>query len=394
MLIFIYSKWSLENSMNVELVKKLALQDESLFLEFKKIWYWDTSTKDNLKPKCWGELLKDFAALFNVFNNDSSFKYLLVGIDEATKELNDYYGADDTLSADVRDVSELKIELIRRIKKQFNALSSSGLEEVQDIERMFEFIVISVEGKKVLLVKIENAPYLLELKNILTDLKTTTKSGQVIVRKLDKKNEPENAVSSHIETTKMLEIISDKNIPQRSISVRKYVEIFKNNHLPSSAVIEKSSNYSYSNGVCYEVFTINGMFGVIQFIYFSKYTSQNKTARILKDEKLILDTKTIILVDNENKQGSQLDKQRIEKLFLDSIHDVSALTLNEFSNEQLCKDLFDMNIFHQGNFNISDFVQPYADVNNDTTADVLLWEWFNSTDSPLMVIKGLVDQIS
>ena len=373
-------------NMNEITIESFTATGETLTTEFKKTWYWTTNTQDPQKE--WGEFLKDFSALFNVQSTDDSKKYLIFGYDENSKEFFDFHISDELAPDLIKNTEKLKEELTKKIKKFFSTIPIDKNIHLPEIDSFFKINKFEHDGKNLLSISIDNAPYILEIKKDITDKKSTYRQSSVLIRKYKENKDPENCIASHNDIEKILKIISDKNMPTRNISIRKYVDIFKSKHLPSANITELSTEYSYSNGQCHEVYKLDSMFGTVQFIYFSKYTSQNKTSEHLIKRKILDKIKTIILVDNENRQGGSLDKARIKDLFSSEIKDIDIFTLSDFSNQSLCNDLFEMNIFHQGRFNITDFVCPHTDRSEDKTADILLWEWFKATECPLMVLKG------
>ncbi|MDD9194829.1 NACHT domain-containing protein [Aliivibrio sp. S3MY1] len=374
--------------MNEITIESFTANGETLTTEFKKTWYWTNKDKDKDIQKEWGEFLKDFSALFNVQSSDESKKHLIFGYDDDSKEFCDFHISDELAPDLIKKTEKLKDELTKRVKKHFSTLPEDKNIDLPEIDSLYQINTFEYQGKKLLAISIDNAPYILEIKKDIVDKKSTYRKNTVLIRNYKEESDPENCIASHTEISKILKLISDQNMPKRNISVSKYVNIFKSKHLPSSKLDEVSREYTYSNGNCHEVYKLNGMFGHVQFIYFSKYTSQNRIAKHLIETKIIENIKTIILVDNENRQGGSLDKSRIKDLFSKKISDIDIYTLSEFSNQSLCNDLFEMNIFHQGRFNIDDFVRPYTEKSEDKTADILLWEWFNATECPLMVLKG------
>ncbi|ELH5151995.1 NACHT domain-containing protein [Vibrio cholerae] len=373
--------------MNEITIESFATIGETLTTEFKKNWYWTNQTKN--PQQGWGEFLKDFSALFNVQSTDDSKKHLIFGYDDDSKEFFDFHISDELAPDLIKNTENLKEELTNRVKKNFSTLPEDKNIDLPEIDRLFNIHRFNYNNKQLLSISIDNAPYILAIKKDIVDKNATYRENTVLLRRYkNDKQDPENCIASHNDIKEILERISEKNLPTRKISVNKYVNIFKLKHLPSAKVTTISNEYSYLNGNCHEVFKLDGMFGQVQFIYFSKYTSQNKTANYLIENQVLDNIKTIILVDNENRQGGSLDKPRIKELFSKKLSDINIYTLSEFSNQSLCNDLFEMNIFHQGRFNINDFVRPYTDMSEDKTADILLWEWFNATESPLLVLKG------
>lgn len=372
--------------MNEITIESFTATGETLTTEFKKTWYWTTKTKNNQKE--WGEFLKDFSALFNVQSPDESKKHLIFGYDDDSKEFVDFHISDELAPELIKNTENLKEELTKKINKHFSTLPEDKNIDLPEIDSLFQINRFEYKGKQLLSISIDNSPYILEIKKDIVDKNATYRQSSVLIRKYRGKQDPENCIAGLRDMKEILDVISERNMPTRNISINKYVNIFKSKHLPSAIITKISTEYTYSNGSCHEIYKLDSMFGQVQFVYFSKYTRQNKTAKSLIESKHIENIKTIILVDNENRQGGSLDKPRIKALFSNTISNIEIYTLSEFSNQSLCNDLFEMNIFHQGRFNIEDFVCPYTAKSEDKTADILLWEWFHATESPLMVLKG------
>jgi hypothetical protein len=73
-----------------EIIKEILQKEENLWIEYKSFWYWNNSDNSPAIQKGWGELLKDFAALFNTYTNESDSKYLVFGFKEKEKEIIQY----------------------------------------------------------------------------------------------------------------------------------------------------------------------------------------------------------------------------------------------------------------------------------------------------------------
>lgn len=52
--------------------------------------------------------------------------------------------------------------------------------------------------------------------------------------------------------------------------------------------------------------------------------------------------------------------------------------LEEFAINKIYKDKFNPDIFHQGNFDIKNFIQPFTDKSESKNAYILLNEWYRN----------------
>ncbi|MEV3815885.1 hypothetical protein RI537_07105 [Aeromonas salmonicida] len=373
-------------------LKSLLTYPERSWLEFKYKWYWENNKKDTKNN---GELLKDFSSLFNTVVDDGIKRYLIIGFDEKKKVFSNYNIDQNNEKIECfNDLITFKKELVSSIKRNFkNRPVYKSQFELHNIEAFFSINVAELDGYELLVITFNKAPYLLELKKVLPTQTTSYKENIILTRVCNESNtDPAVVVASHDHINHSLEIIKTFNdIPERDTTIKKCVELFKAKYMTSANVDAIAIEKDYTSGLRYEVFIVEGRFTpAVQFIYFTKHTIQQRSFRHIKENGLIKDCHTIILVDNENKTGGSIDKNRIKQLFQETIQssDIDVYTLEEFSQNELCTDLFDPQIFHQGNFDITGFVPPYSNISQDKTADIIISEWFEETNSPLLVIKG------
>lgn len=377
-----------------KIIESLVDQNETLWLELKSKWYWS-----DLKPqgKDWGELLKDFSALFNSYispEEKEHKKYLIIGVDEVNKKYQDFdVNSRKEKISDLEDLEKLKKAIISKLKRNFVSTPEfRGSNELVDIETFFDITSLTVKENRLLIFVFHAAPYLLEVKKLL-DGNETFRRGSIIIRKIKQDGTPENDNASHEEIEVLKEIVKSKQeaiYPDRDTSIKKTVEAFKDKIAPSAEMLNLASEKS-SSGIYFEIFRVQGdFFRTTNFVYFSKYTTQNKTiSHIVENHLLDKEIFNIVPTDKFNKSRGLIDKTRIKQLFQDHQVPVDVDYLEDFALNKLYGDLFDPQIFHQGNFNISDFVKPYTSSSNDKTVDILLSEWYESPRKPLVVIKGM-----
>lgn len=376
-----------------ELLGDLLEQNESIWLEYKSFWYWNEGEN---QQKGWGEFLKDFAALFNTYTKQKDEKYFIIGFDERTKNVQNFNIDQNGNEINIfKDINLFKSKIIDKLKNHFKNLPDyRNSNNLNQIENLFEVEIIQTDSNiKILLIRIKSAPYLLELKKQLTG-NETFRSGNIITRIEKDDNSPENTNANPNQIDELKKTVSEiqiKDFPEKEISIKKIVDVFKERNFPSARVEHKLNENNLSSGIYFEIYSIRGDYTPkIDFIYFSKHTSQKRALEHIEQKKLLdKDGTKIILVDEINKDKGKTDKERIQKIFKESFQYVEVYYLEEFAIEKLCKNLFNVDIFHEGNFDIQDFIKPFTDISDDKTADLLLNEWYHSPNEPLLVMKGI-----
>lgn len=375
------------------IVQDLLQHDETIWLEYKSFWYWNEGENPQ---KGWGEFLKDFAALFNTYSNTKDKKYFIIGFDEKTRITQNYYiDQNDKQLKIFNDIQLFKKKIVEKLKNHFkNTPEYKDSEALVSIETLFDLELVHMENNdEILVIIIKHAPYLLELKKVLQG-NESFREGNIITRIQKDDGSPENTNATSSNISSLIEIVQNNkfiDFPEKDISIKKIVEVFKEKIFPSAEVKYIQSEANYSSGIYFEIYSLRGEYSTpLDFIYFSKHTVQNKTLEHIEKENLLdKSSKKIVLVDEYNKEKGRIDKKRIERLFTKSFYNIEVYYLEEFALQKLYSDLFDPSIFHQGNFGIKDFIKPYTDISEDKTADLLLREWYESPNDPLLVMKGM-----
>lgn len=375
-----------------DLVKDLLEKEENLWLEFKSFWYWNQNDEQFVKG--WGEFLKDFSALFNTYTLSRDIKYFIIGFDEVTKKTQNYHIDQNGETIKVfNNLDDFKSRLVKKLCSYFcNIPEYMSRNNLYQIETLFALHEVVIESAKLLVIEIRPAPYLLELKQVLQG-NEQFKEGNILTRLLKSDGSPENINSNDDIRTKLKEIVASiklHNYPNKDLSIYKVVELFKLKNFPLANIERTHALNNYSEGLHFEFYRLRGEYNVpINFVYYSSYTTQRKTFEYLKDNN-ILDpkTQTIVLTEQLNKKKGVIDKSRIEKIFKRYIDNIEVYYLEEFALKKLYSDLFDPDIFHQGSFNIKNFVKPYTNLSDEKTADLLLKEWYKNKQDPILIMKG------
>lgn len=374
------------------LVEELLAQDECSWLEFKSFWYWN----NNESPQNgWGELLKDFSALFNTNTGLHDKKYFIIGYDEKTKKVQQFnIDKKGEVLEIFNDLDSFKKIFRSKLKKHFKCYPEyKNSTNLIDIDILFEIEKVCIKEKEILLITIKSAPYLLELKKNL-QANETFREGVIIVRKDKLDSSPENASADPgliLKLEDQVKKVQLENYPEKEISIKKIVDVFKEHNFPSAIISNKPNEHSLSSGLSFEIYTLKSEYSsTIHFVYFSKYTTFQKSLTYISENNLLeKNSKKIVLVDERNKKHGRTDLKQLKKLFLAEYNDVEVYYLEKFAIEKLYKHLFHDELFHEGNFNIKDFIKPLSDMSETKTADLLLKEWYQSQYDPLLVIKGL-----
>ncbi|NIF56812.1 NACHT domain-containing protein [Enterobacter sp. Ap-916] len=375
-----------------KLVEKLLQQDENLCLEFKSYWYW-TNEKKSLMQKGWDEFLKDFISMFNTYDKNESPRHFIFGFDEKTGEKNNFTKSiDGNEIGELQDLDELKSDLTSRLESTCS-YSSNDI----DIADFFEFDVINIDEKKILLLTLHHASFYLTLKR---DLSGGMKENAIPVR-IMKQNSPSNSILDGNRINDLKDVVekNSKNIQKREKrSIRKIVEAFQTKHFPSAKVCLIKESRAKS-GIYYELFEINSEFTKNQiFVYITSFTSQEKTINnICSDYSTTLQNASniFLLADKENRVGGTIDLNRIEKLFKDKISNnkdiIKVEYLENFSSrkiykEELLEEIFSVEKPSSHNSYISPDVRK---PNGEKVQSSLFFDdWIKNDESPILVIKG------
>ncbi len=370
------------------LLDKLISLDESESLEFKSYWYWNGL--DNDTQKAWGELLKDFVSLINTKSKEET-KYLIVGFDEKTKKKNKYnYDRKENKIENISDISSFKDTLVSRLKRNFRAKCSDIYVDLRTIpiENYFSIKKEISDGIEILIISFKKTPFVLELDKQLP-AQTAYKQGCVFIRKLKQDNTPENAIANADDISLLLSGCKDSKeliIKEKEYTVSKLVDCFREVQSPKSVINKHNSKDNK-----YEHYILSG--GIIQnpihIIYFNKYTSQTKAVKFISGTDLINKKDQVFLItDNANRTGGEFNDNKLSKDFKSIGINVEIYTVEKFSLDKIYNDAFEVDILHDGEFSIDDFITPQT-LNSDKNADLLISEWMELDNSPLMILKGL-----
>ncbi len=378
--------------MKLDKIDNFLKNEENLWLEFKSFWYWDEDTEN--KQLGWGELLKDFVALFNTNTSESEYKYLIIGFDEITKSVQ-YYNLDKNNKKikEFQNLVNFRKEFIDKLRSLFkNTPIYKDLETLIDIEKLFKIYNHKVENVDILVFEIYQAPYLLELKKFL-DGNTSFREGSIISRRIKKDSTPEVYNASYSDVQSMLEKTKNiklKYFPDKEISIKNIVNIFKNKFFPNAEIKVIEFLTDRASGLFFESIQLFGKrIDITNFLYISKYSTHIKVYKYLEDKEVFDNGHTLIIIaDKENKDGGNIDLNKLKKLFSNRYKKVEVHYIDDFAHSELYDDMFKSDIFHNGSFNIQNFINPFTDKSNEKDMLVLLDEWFNNDNNPLLVIKG------
>lgn len=369
------------------LLKNLVSEEENLYLEFKQKWYWDYG---NGSEREWGEFLKDFVALVNCSEQYvSENKYLIIGIDESSSELNSRLKHID-ISHIYPEINLLREEILRKLAIYFRSEDNMTY-----TYNNFNIDYETINHKQILLFKIKPTKSLIILKKDLQDKNRTEKINNVFVRSLKNGKEPEVVNASPEIIGKLSKaIISNKIILEKEEriqkSIEKSIELFvqKNNMLSLGNPVKERIwriNKKAVN-ILFEFYPVRSEFFNLDFIYLFNQSNLTQTYEYLINQKIIpRDKKQItrfVLVDSDQKRdhkGIKI-KYQADKVF----------TLEEFALEHLYKDYLDGSIYHDGSFRkqIPNFIKPFTKSSEDKNALIILSEWFHKISKPLMVVTG------
>ncbi|ALO36411.1 hypothetical protein CMT41_17925 [Colwellia sp. MT41] len=369
------------------LINELLKQKESEWLEFKSYWYWKAA--DKITPKAIGEFLKDFTALFNTYVDKGTKKYFIIGFDEKTKECNNYNeDRNGKVIPFFTGLDDFKVYIAKKIKLNFKAIPNEVKNSLEDIQDFFKLEEINFQGKKLLVIQFNQAPFCLELTKELQG-NASFKIGNLLIRKNKVDGEPENGIANHEDSVKLIEqvkLIKKNDFPDKIISIDKLVRSFVNKTMPL-AQITCSANKEFK----YELFKlVDEYIGSLSILYFNKNTSQDKTiAHLVTEQHITPNDKVILITDNANKSGGKFNLHRIINIFKEKKITISAYTVEDFSYDKIYREPLDSDIFHDGSFAINDFISPMTTSSDEKHADTLLYEWFEEEEAPLLVIKGL-----
>jgi len=372
------------------LIEKLLTHNESTSIEFKSFWYWGSDKSKNQKG--WGEFQKDLVALLNT-KTQENFKYLIAGFDEKTKKFNDFNIDSSGLEIDgLKEPDSFLDDVISKLRRNFRAKFKDTYGDLKliDLKNYLEFDIQNMDGMKLLIIKVSKAPFVLELTKVLP-ANEAYKEGNILIRKLrPNSNEPENVIANAEDIEELMSSCKNSNdisTSERKYTVSKLVECFKSVQSPKSLVVDLNEK----NLDKYEHYSLTG--GVLDYpihiIYFNKNTIQTKAVNsISQSESIDKKSKVYLVTDNRNRAGRNFNESKIKNDFNEIGVEAKVYTIETFSLKHIYDNAFNSDILHDGDFSISDYITPKT-TDSDKDADVLISEWIDIEDSPLMTIKGV-----
>lgn len=368
-------------------IKQLIKEEESLFLEFKKEWYW----KQNNTPEQreWGEFLKDLVSLINC-NQDyiKEIKYLIIGVDETKK------GIDRLNTIEIEDKKIINLSILKNKIEEKIAEYFYSEEDENYIYNNFTIEYKNIENKNILVFEIKPTKYLLILKKDLQVKDRTEKKNYVFYRELKECNTPECINASPMKIEKIKEKLNEYRK-----ELKKEEKLKKSKEKTINLYMQKNSIFSLDNpdgekiwkengktvNILYELYPVKSDFANIDFIYIYDATNQIKTYEYMKKKQILtVNAKRWVLIDNDLKK----DREGIKKKF----EAEKVFSLDEFALEYLYKDYLEQDIFYNGGFKkqkaIKNFIEPYTKDETDKKAFLQMYEWYETPSKPLLVVKG------
>jgi len=365
----------------LELIKSFIKKDENIFLEYKSKWYWENSDKE--LSKAWGEFLKDFVALYNA-NHDyiNEDKYLIIGINESKRNGERIVDITHDINGDIitkmQNLDIFKSEIISKIKNNFKIIDNTEIENIN-----FELSYITITSKKILVFNIKPTYNILVLKKDLQDKKATIRKNSVLIRTYKDGFDPEVSIADPLSIEKLKHSaktfqIEKETERKKEISIEKTVNLFTQ-HNDTFNLETPHKVRQWKENISCDIFPLKSILGNIEFIYIHEKTSQKKTYDFLIKNKLLDDNSKKIILISENSK-----KENLKKIFNTN----EIYYIEEFGSNYLYNEYFDENIFHEGQFNVKDFIEPFGINSKEKTAYQTLFEWYNTISNPLMVVKG------
>ena len=360
-----------------KILNELLKTKEAKWLEFKSEWYWHDSVSKEIKSEKWGEFLKDFAALFNILEEKT--KYLVIGFDEETQKKKPIQKI-----SDLQNIEKLKFSIVEKIKNSFAFIKSLD-EEEPDLNSLFQIDWAS----DLLVISITQNLYLLELRRELKGNSNKVYSkGSVFTRYLDKQNSPYIDTMSHSEIASVKQNLCSNNFKNKNIiSIQKIVEAYRDSQIQKATIEPRETTKEFR----YQFYKIvNRRLGIhINFVYFSSSSSQKRAINELLEKGYLKEGKNYILTDRKNTSKELVKKDTIERMFhnQDKSIKIEIFYINEFIVEELCGDIFQSDIFNDNSFGINAFVPPNV-INQEKNVEILMHEWLEETEKPLLLIKG------
>lgn len=374
-------------------IKDLCKKPECSNIEYKSYWYWDCNdpqAKNIDKTRLWGEFIKDFLALTNA-NLDcfDEIRYMIIGFNESTELFED------------SNISECDFI---SLKKDINAKLTNAITDFSEIKYSIELEII--EGKNILIFKIEQ-PYRLYYLN--KDIQTNTvnyRKNTVLYRGDDGNSTGcnENVGVMPQPQIKELESKIKKKYGSNftSIETHKPTTIYNTvlSYLDKNKTFTMSKDFpilSNDSRKYFELYELeNFMNGDKIYIAFIGSTNlkgslENLYTTFLKTTKP--STKLLLLI---NKPSDSSPERRIS--YIKSVYksifknDGNIEFIDEFGKKYLYQEYLEPMLFSQYYQNTEFFIENYSSKvgsnEKQIVASRLVKKWFNSDNSPLIVLTG------
>lgn len=387
-----------------EIKEILENPKESLTIEFKREWYWDTAAESKNKVN-WDEFLKDFAGLCNTLGDN---KYLIIGINDAGSDLFNYFEDSRKIKLNFfnNDLDEIKNEIIKKILNSFECFyfNNKSLDNEKDI--LLKNIILNIidfNEKQILVIKINKLPFLLRLckdRNI-----KNFREKNIIIRTMNT-NGPSCTVLDGEEKDKYKihfdSIYSKFKMLTYKNTIKHLIEAYaKFSYKRYNIKVEHKNEISYSNSDFFEIFSINQKDKYLDvFIYFSKYSSIQKVLEqiILKEYLSILNQYPHIYIVFEEPRSFQRIASKISadiisvennKIFIGKkeiqYFDSSTIFIEKKIYEDIKNDI-QSEVFFPKKFS-GVFVNPLI---NDSDIDIIyeMKTWIDTKHSPIFALTG------
>lgn len=387
-----------------DIKKIIESAKETLSIEFKREWYWNSSQEDKNRIS-WDEFLKDFTALCNVLDDS---KYFIIGVSDDSNNFFNYFedSSQKKLNFFNRDLDEIKNQIIKKLLTSFECyyFENELLDDEKGIlQKNIIFNTVEIEKKQILVIKINQFPFLLRLQRD-RDLKKYREKS-ILIRTINSDG-PGCTVLDEEEKEKYQEyfnriyhkhkMLSSKNTIKDMIEA--YAKFLYNRYNVS---LEHEHDIAYSNSDFFEIYSITQNDKYLEiFIYFSKYTSiqkvleneiLNKYISILKkyqgvyvvfeEERNFKRIASKIKVDTISVDNDKISILKKEiKYFYSSTQFIEKTIYNQIKND------IENEVLFQKSFS-GVFVNPLI---NDKDIDIIsiMKEWIKTKNSPMFALIG------
>ncbi len=368
-------------SVDGDLIREKLRENESPILEFKREWYWDSTTPKSEMSDKWGELIKDIVSLANGYvGYCGQERYLIIGYSDNEGKI---YNVD---CGQIKHLDNLR-KFTKDIISKLEAYTSPALPGV-------EIDAVEVDANNLLVIRIDSPFHLIELKSQLKTKTRTLDSGSVLVRK---GQYAESVRTANVDEILLMRTEFDEFHKRTQRVVLEKLEVKKERSIEKiiQLFIDKNSTYSldvnfpikvadWSGNIVFELFRVSDSFGgAKEFLYLHESSSQGKTLGYLKSHKLVSNFENlVILTETPNLKDADKRKLNISSTFGTRF----VYFIEEFGYEFLYKEC----LLDYVKYNLPVFVDGLVDVvdSEEMSGFEHLKQWYSREGSPLFVIKG------